>query len=95
MNVTVLINIHIIDSKDKAFLIGRDWLNRYQIDILYNKKEIIFRVQKQKFIIKLTTTIIEKQKVNYLGAENIPPPAYKPIIKISNKESEAETFISV
>ena len=44
-NVIVLINIYIIDSKDEAFLIERDWLNKYQADISYNKKEITFRVQ--------------------------------------------------
>ena len=28
-DIMVPINIHIVDLKDKAFLIGRDWLNRY------------------------------------------------------------------
>ena len=41
----VLMNIYIADSKNEAFLIEEDWLNRYQADISYSKKEIIFRAQ--------------------------------------------------
>src|ERR1044072_5795842 len=63
---TLPMNIHIADSKDEAYLIGGDWLNRYQADISYSKKEITFRAQGQKFIVKLTTSQ-PKQKVNYLG----------------------------
>jgi len=74
-DATVPMNIHIADFKDEAFLIKGDWLNRYQADISYSKKEITFRVQGQKFIVKLTTTN-RKQKVNYIGVESTPPPAY-------------------
>ena len=44
-NANVPMNIHIIDSKDETFLIEEDWLNRYQADISYSKKEITFRAQ--------------------------------------------------
>ena len=43
VDTTVPMTIHIADSKDEAFLIGGDWLNRYQADISYSKKEITFR----------------------------------------------------
>src|ERR1044072_1119162 len=42
-DIMVSMNIHIADSKDEAFLIEGDWLNRYQADISYSKKEITFR----------------------------------------------------
>src|ERR1044072_6800667 len=86
-------NIHIADSKDEAFLIEGDWLNRYQADISYSKKEITFRAQGRKFTVKLTTSQ-PKQKVNYLGTGSSPPPAYQPTIEISDEESETETFTS-
>src|ERR1044071_10303881 len=86
-------NIHIADSKDEAFLIGGDWLNKYQADISYSKKEITFRAQGRKFTVKLTTTN-GKQKVNYIGAGSTPPLTYQPTIEISDEESEAETFTS-
>ena len=44
-DAAVPMNIHIADSKDEAFLIGGDWLNRYQADISYSRKEITFRAQ--------------------------------------------------
>ena len=55
-DAAVPMNIHIADSKDEAFLIGGDWLNRYQADISYSKKEITFRAQGRKFTVKLTTS---------------------------------------
>ena len=39
----VPMNIHIVDSKDETFLIGEDWLNRYQADLSYGKKEVTFK----------------------------------------------------
>src|ERR1044071_10196819 len=92
-DANVSMNIHIADSKDETFLIGGDWLNRYQADISYSKKEITFRTQGRKFTVKLTTSQ-PKQKVNYLGTGSSPPPAYQPTIEISDEESEAETFTS-
>src|ERR1043165_8226798 len=93
-DAAVLMNIHIADSKDKAFLIGGDWLNRYQADILYSKKEITFRAQGRKFTVKLTTATNGMQKVNYFGVGDTPPPVYQPTIEVSEEESEAETFTS-
>ena len=93
-DAVVPMNIHIADSKDEAFLIGGDWLNRYQADISYSKKEITFRAQGWKFTVKLTTSQ-SKQKVNYLGTESSPPPTYQPTIEISDTESKAETYINV
>src|ERR1044071_1219811 len=92
-DANIPMNIYIADSKDEAFLIGGDWLNRYQADISYSKKKITFRAQGRKFMIKLTTSQ-PKQKVNYLGTGSPPPPAYQPTIEISDEESEAETFTS-
>ena len=39
----VPMNIYIVDSKDETFLIGGDWLNRYQADLSYGKKEVTFK----------------------------------------------------
>ena len=60
----VPMDIHIADFKDEAFLIERDWLNKYQVDISYSKKEITFRVQGRKFTVKLTKT---KSKLHRSG----------------------------
>src|ERR1043165_5912564 len=79
-DAAVPMNIHITDFKDEAFLIRGDWLNRYQADISYSKKEITFRVQGRKFTVKLTTIINGKQKVNYFGVEDTPPLAYETTI---------------
>src|ERR1043165_1497703 len=38
----VPMNIHVVDSKDKTFLIEGDWLNRYQADLSYEKKVLSF-----------------------------------------------------
>ena len=92
-DASIPMNIHIADSKDEVFLIGGDWLHRYQADISYSKKEITFRAQGRKFTVKLTTSQ-PKQKVNYIGAGSSPPPAYQSIIEISDTESEAKTYIS-
>src|ERR1043165_1443392 len=97
----VPMNIHIADSKDETFLIGGDWLNRYQADLSYGKKEVTFKAQGRKITVKLTTNQ-PKQKVNYLGVRSSPPPPYQPTIEISDDdddsgsddESVAETYTS-
>ena len=38
-DASIPMNIHIADSKDEAFLIRGDWLNRYQADISYSKRK--------------------------------------------------------
>ena len=55
-DASVPMNIYIADSKDEAFLIEEDWLNKYQADISYSKKKITFRAQRRKFTVKLTTS---------------------------------------
>src|ERR1044072_7396824 len=96
----VPMNIHIVDSKDETFLIEGDWLNRYQADLSYGKKEVTFKAQGRKITVKLTTNQ-PKQKVNYLGVRGSPPPPYQPTIEISDdddsendNESIAETYVS-
>src|ERR1044072_5986257 len=97
----VPMNIHIVDSKDETFLIEGDWLNRYQADLSYGKKEVTFKAQGRKITVKLTTNQ-PKQKVNYLGVRGSPPPPYQPTIEISDDkddsgsddESMTETYIS-
>jgi hypothetical protein len=99
-DVMVPMNIHIINSKDETFLIRGDWLNRYQIDLSYGKKEVTFKVQGRKITVKLITNQ-PKQKVNYLEVSNSPSPPYQPTIEISDDdsgsddESVSETYISV
>jgi len=55
VDVMVSMNIHIVDSKDETFLIGGDWLSRYQADLSYEKKEVTFKVQERKITVKLIT----------------------------------------
>jgi hypothetical protein len=92
-DANIPMNIYIADSKDEAFLIGGDWLNRYQADISYSKKKITFRAQGRKFMIKLTTSQ-PKQKVNYIEVEDTSPPTYQSTFEISDNESEAGTYTS-
>src|ERR1044071_5261694 len=98
-NAVVPMNIHIVDSKDETFLIRGDWLNRYQADLSYGKKEVTFKAQGKKITVKLTTNQ-PKQKVNYLGVNDSPPPPYQPTIEISDDDSGSddesipETYIS-
>src|ERR1044072_1960888 len=95
----VPMNIHIVDLKDETFLIGGDWLNRYQADLSYGKKEVTFKAQGRKITVKLTTNQ-PKQKVNYLGVRGSRPPPCQPSMEISDDdsgsddESVAETYIS-
>src|ERR1044072_4983749 len=90
----VPMNIHIVDSKDETFLIGRDWLNRYQADLSYGKKEVTFKAQGRKITVKLTTNQ-PKQKVNYLGVSDSPPPPYQPTIEISDDESDDKSVLEI
>jgi hypothetical protein len=85
----VPMNIYIVDSKDETFLIGGDWLNRYQVDLSYGKKEVTFKAQGRKITVKLTTNQ-PKQKVNYLGVRESPPPPYQPTIEISDDDSGSD-----
>ena len=75
-------------------------MNRYQADLSYGKKEVTFKAQGRRITVKLTTNQ-PKQKVNYLGVRESPPPPYQPTIEISNDddsgsddESIPETYIS-
>ena len=49
-DVRVAINLLVIDAPEDNLLLGTDWMDRYQADLSFHKRELRFRCKGQDFI---------------------------------------------
>src|SRR6266540_424144 len=56
----VSINLLVIEAPEDNLLLGIDWMDRYQADLSFHKKELRFRCKGQDFI-----TSIEKNRISF------------------------------
>src|SRR6266540_1781460 len=79
-NARVLINLLVIEAPEDNLLLGTDWMDRYQVDLSFHKKELRFRCKGQDFI-----TTIEKNRISF-ASPNHGPEEYEINIAIMIKE---------
>ncbi len=76
----VPINLLVIEASEDNLLLGMDWMDRYQADLSFHKKELRFRCKGQDFI-----TPIEKNRISF-ASPNYGPEEYKINMAIMTKE---------
>ena len=63
----VPINLLVIEASEDNLLLGTDWIDRYQADLSFHKKELRFQSKKQDFI-----TPIEKNQISFASPNHGP-----------------------
>src|SRR6266545_548626 len=63
----VPINLLVIEAPEDNLLLGTDWMDRYQADLSFYKKELRFRCKGQDFI-----TAIEKNRISFASPNHGP-----------------------
>src|SRR6266542_3582552 len=76
----VLINLLVIEAPEDNLLLGTDWMDRYQADLSFYKKELRFRCKGQDFI-----TTIEKNRISF-ASPNHGPEEYEINMAIMTQE---------
>src|SRR6266540_5658109 len=74
------VNLLVIDAPEDNLLLGTDWMDRYQADLSFHKKELRFRSKGQDFI-----TIIEKNRISF-ASPNHGPEEYEINMTIMTQE---------
>ncbi len=67
----VPVNLLVIKASENNLLLGTDWMDRYQADLSFHKKELRFRCKRQDFI-----TAIEKNHISFTSL-NYGPEEYE------------------
>src|SRR3990170_4662261 len=62
------IDIQVVSSKKQELLIGANWINKYQANLLLGdeNKRVTFKVNGKPFETKLTATQTKRQQINML-----------------------------
>ncbi len=76
----VLVNLLVIEASEDNFLLGTDWMDRYQADLSFHKRELRFWCKGQDFI-----TTIEKNWISFTSP-NHEPEEYEINMAIMTKE---------
>src|SRR6266498_3970191 len=76
----VSINLLVIDAPEDNLLLGTDWMDRYQADLSFHKRELRFRCKGQDFI-----TPIEKNRISF-ASPNHGPEEYEINMTIMTQE---------
>src|SRR6266540_7358634 len=63
----VSVNFLVIEASEDNLLLGTDWMDRYQADLSFHKKELRFRYKGQDFI-----TTIEKNRISFASPNHNP-----------------------
>src|SRR6266540_1206914 len=63
----VAINLLVIDAPEDNLLLGTDWMDRYQADLSFQKRELRFQCRGQDFI-----TAIEKNRISFASPNHGP-----------------------
>ncbi len=63
----VSINLLVIEASEDNLLLGTDWMDRYQADLSFYKKELRFRCRGQDFI-----TTIKKNRISFASPNHGP-----------------------
>src|SRR6266496_1521511 len=63
----VSINLLVIEASEDNLLLGTDWIDRYQADLSFHRKELRFRCKGQDFI-----TPIEKSHISFTNPNHNP-----------------------
>src|SRR6266540_3766826 len=63
----VSISLLVIDAPEDNLLLGTDWMDRYQADLSFHKKELRFQCRGQDFI-----TTIEKNRISFASLNHGP-----------------------
>src|SRR6266542_3574441 len=66
-DVRVLVNLLVIDALEDNLLLGTDWMDRYQVNLSFHKKELRFQYRGQNFI-----TPIEKNCISFASPNHGP-----------------------
>src|SRR6266545_7643913 len=65
IDALVSINIHIVDSTKKEFLIGSNWFSKYKADLILTENKLKFEAQGRKFEVKIINTTSSNAKVQW------------------------------
>ncbi len=76
----VAINLLVIEASEDNLLLGTDWIDRYQADLSFHKKELRFWYKRQDFI-----TLIKKNRISFASL-NYSPKEYEINMAIMTKE---------
>ncbi len=79
-DVRVLINLLVIEASENNFLLGTNWMDWYQADLSFHKKELRFWCKEQDFI-----TAIEKNRISF-ASPNHSPEEYEINVAIMTEE---------
>src|SRR6266542_2136413 len=63
----VPVNLLVIEASEDNLLLGTDWMDRYQADLSFHKKELRFRCRGQDFI-----TTIKKNRISFASPNHGP-----------------------
>src|SRR6266542_3861841 len=63
----VPVNLLVIEVLEDNLLLGTDWMDHYQADLSFHKKELRFRCKEQDFI-----TTIEKNRISFASPNHGP-----------------------
>ncbi len=66
-DIRVPVNLLVIEASEDNLLLGMDWIDRYQADLSFHKKELRFRCKGQDFI-----TLIEKSHISFTNPNHNP-----------------------
>src|SRR5688572_3872193 len=90
LDANISIDVNIVDSKEEIFLLGRDWMRRYEAIIDFDNKKLTFKAQGRRFETTVTevevpyriagqdTTRSHEYRASYGEIEEAsPPPPYR------------------
>src|SRR6266542_1477519 len=66
-DVRVPVNLLVIEAPKDNLLLGTDWMDQYQADLSFHKKELRFQCKEQEFI-----TAIEKNRISFASPNHGP-----------------------
>ncbi len=64
-DVRIPVNLLVIDASEDSLLLEMDWIDRYQVDLSFHKKELRFWYKGQDFITPIEKNLISFTSLNY------------------------------